>query len=803
MERRPKIILEHIQSRITKFFITNLPDRCSGNDLAQFVREYGQIFDLYIARKRDKRGNRFGFISILDVKDNDDLLKSLRKIRMGDFHLWFNVARFVLEDGEINHNNVEKRNTDTYPKSNRHVERVYGEAKKPVFEVGKRSFMDTLVGKKMDTFHGKSVRVDDAINAFESLHKRAIIARMVDLEALRNVKVIIHELCPSSGKVQYLGGLDVLISYEDEEIALAVCEAAKSMVESFSNINIWEGQVVGFERLAWLKVQGIPLNLLTNEVIDMVGGLFGKVVHKANRSECDGDLSYEYMGVLVGDGKRVSEEVVLHWKDRRFRVWVLEELGEWIPDFTVETKHSPDIGKEDSDPVSKETPEKMDGGSDGFSQSAGGNSNGTINVKVNETFTDYHSSPLNDTVMQDNRKEFDGFIPAINFPFEQFLGDNGAQSVTKNVNKRKKFKKGSGRGRPSKSYSSSQESLKVVKKSKTSKNDPFGLNGLLGLNDETEESAQDCNNSVEVVNDTIEVENNNVSIDLNSVPDGQTYDNNAQKGGSHLPEQAIDDNSAEPNTEVNENVQPPVHPLIKRLMIIVQSLILLRLKLLRLWEVFKKDSVVKDGNFLCTSGLLTDGARRLNIINVYAPQQNVEKRRLWRRLTDIIQIGQGWWIVMGDFNAVRYPEERKNSIFDPVCARDFNDFIDDTALQEYNLKGMKFTYLANRLGACKLSRIDRVLVCSNVFNKWPNACVRALQRDMSDHSPLILSLVDTNFGPKPFRWFDSWLERTDCIQVINSVLVGVRFRGPADVVLGLKLKTLRNKLKIWSKNCRL
>ena len=159
--------------------------------------------------------------------------------------------------------------------------------------------------------------------------------------------------------------------------------------------------------------------------------------------------------------------------------------------------------------------------------------------------------------------------------------------------------------------------------------------------------------------------------------------------------------------------------------------------------------------------------------------------------------------MFGDFNAVRCPEDRKNSNFDPVCARDFNEFIDEASLREYNLKGMKYTYMTNRGGECKWSRIDRVLVCSKVFNKWPNACVRALHRDLSDHSPLIMSLVDTNFGLKPFRWFDSWVDRLGCQEFVKSVLVGSHFEGPSDKILSMKLKSLRNRLKVWYKHCKI
>ncbi|XP_076958129.1 uncharacterized protein LOC143633769 [Bidens hawaiensis] len=129
-----------------------------------------------------------------------------------------------------------------------------------------------------------------------------------------------------------------------------------------------------------------------------------------------------------------------------------------------------------------------------------------------------------------------------------------------------------------------------------------------------------------------------------------------------------------------------------------------------------------------------------------------DKRVVWQEILRLIQCGQGWWVVLGDFNAVRCHEERKNSTFDQVCARDFNEFIDEADLKEYNMKGKKYTFMASRGDVVKLSKIDRVLVCSNFISKWPNAFLRAFPRERSDHTPLVLSLVDTNFGPKPFRW---------------------------------------------------
>ncbi|MFS8001802.1 putative RNA recognition motif domain, nucleotide-binding alpha-beta plait domain superfamily [Helianthus anomalus] len=50
---------------ITKFYMTNLLVGCNLWDVADFMGGFGEIAGCYIARKKDKEGNRFGFISFI------------------------------------------------------------------------------------------------------------------------------------------------------------------------------------------------------------------------------------------------------------------------------------------------------------------------------------------------------------------------------------------------------------------------------------------------------------------------------------------------------------------------------------------------------------------------------------------------------------------------------------------------------------------------------------------------------------------------------------------------------------------
>ncbi|KAM0035585.1 hypothetical protein Hdeb2414_s0015g00448101 [Helianthus debilis subsp. tardiflorus] len=96
--------------------------------------------------------------------------------------------------------------------------------------------------------------------------------------------------------------------------------------------DLWVGQALAFERMAWLRVHGVPLHLWCDKVFNLICGRFGVVAKHPHVSDEDADISMVCVGVLVGDGKRITEEIILNWQDKRYQVSISEDLGDWIPD---------------------------------------------------------------------------------------------------------------------------------------------------------------------------------------------------------------------------------------------------------------------------------------------------------------------------------------------------------------------------------------------------------------------------------------------------------------------------------------
>nr|KYP35045.1 hypothetical protein KK1_043940 [Cajanus cajan] len=66
----------------------------------------------------------------------------------------------------------------------------------------------------------------------------------------------------------------------------------------------------------------------------------------------------------------------------------------------------------------------------------------------------------------------------------------------------------------------------------------------------------------------------------------------------------------------------------------------------------------------------------------------------------------------------------------------YNQFIEDVELIDLPLGGSKYTWF--RPNGITATRIDRFLVSHEWLTQWPHCSQKALQKDVSDHRPILL-----------------------------------------------------------------
>nr|GFB81239.1 RNA-directed DNA polymerase, eukaryota [Tanacetum cinerariifolium] len=173
--------------------------------------------------------------------------------------------------------------------------------------------------------------------------------------------------------------------------------------------------------------------------------------------------------------------------------------------------------------------------------------------------------------------------------------------------------------------------------------------------------------------------------------------------------------------------------------------------ILCVWEksAFKKNNLTISDYFVMIGGSWLCSGVNLLIISMYSPQEYAEKKILWDYFVHVISKWDGEVIVMGDFNEVRFKNERFESLFHAHGADAFNRFILQANLQEIPLRGCSFTWCHR--SAKKMSKLDWFLMSEGLLGVNPNFSTLMLDRYLSDHRPIMLRDSSHDYGPIPFR----------------------------------------------------
>lgn len=220
--------------------------------------------------------------------------------------------------------------------------------------------------------------------------------------------------------------------------------------------------------------------------------------------------------------------------------------------------------------------------------------------------------------------------------------------------------------------------------------------------------------------------------------------------------------------------------------------------ILCMWNklLFQKTKAVCFRNYVVVEGVWLASNVPVMFISVYAPQVSAEKRELWRALDVLIYSWDGPAVVICDFNEVWDDSERFGSEFFQNQADSFNEFILDAELIDVSMGGFSFTW-TNRW-ASKMSRLDRFLVTGAFLEVFNRITGLVLEKDIPDHRPIVLKHKHFDYGPSPFRFFNSWLEvdgfydlvvhtwKNDGIEHYNGL---VKFKN--------KLKNLKEVIRSW------
>lgn len=189
-------------------------------------------------------------------------------------------------------------------------------------------------------------------------------------------------------------------------------------------------------------------------------------------------------------------------------------------------------------------------------------------------------------------------------------------------------------------------------------------------------------------------------------------------------------------------------------------------------------------------GKLIEKDLLIAFVLVYGPNDRSGRNIVWNELIELKQKIVDPMIILGDFNEILKPEERKGNSHTSASIRDFQCWLSNMGCVEPPLLSRKFTWYRNNSASC----IDRVFVDIEWLEYFKNLKLWGLNRSVSDHCPLLISCENCDWGPKPFRSLDVWFSNPSFKKLVEK-----EWKGFVNLPLYAKLKKVNDPIKKWNK----
>ncbi|GKV05172.1 hypothetical protein SLEP1_g17212 [Rubroshorea leprosula] len=169
--------------------------------------------------------------------------------------------------------------------------------------------------------------------------------------------------------------------------------------------------------------------------------------------------------------------------------------------------------------------------------------------------------------------------------------------------------------------------------------------------------------------------------------------------------------------------------------------------LLCVWDRmnFSKLGQFTEDGYLGIKGLWGVKKEVCCLVSVYAPNDRKKKAELWDELSI---------------------EERRGRIGESPDIKEFNDFIEVVGLVDHKLANRRFTWY--RPDGTSMSRLDKVLMTSEMTKLGGEWVQQGLKRTISDHCAIVMKTKTTHWGPKPFRVLDVWQQHPEFKTVVEE-----------------------------------
>ncbi|KAK9074758.1 hypothetical protein SSX86_003076 [Deinandra increscens subsp. villosa] len=319
---------------VVVFFVANLPNDCSTVAIKEAFKNHGRMADVYLPGRRDKngKGNLFAFVKYSGVRDVRQLEAALNKVTIGGAKLSVNIAKFDRNKKPIVYQKLAKKSYQQEPtkiwvqKDQLSGVNTWGTGANGL------SYRDKLLGRTSSNNNTPTINMDDTPDHMvKNLDGVTVIGRLKRWEVLDKFVTELDGKLGYASSVRYVGGMRLMLSFVESEDAKEYCNDRSSWGPWFHSVVLWTQEYKKCERIARIRIFGVPLSLWTCETFERIAKRYGPIVHHEGCNWTIANHAYHEVDILVKSGERIRDNVLIEKGSDKFMVWVNETDYDWQP----------------------------------------------------------------------------------------------------------------------------------------------------------------------------------------------------------------------------------------------------------------------------------------------------------------------------------------------------------------------------------------------------------------------------------------------------------------------------------------
>ncbi|KAL4581161.1 hypothetical protein LXL04_017370 [Taraxacum kok-saghyz] len=715
---------DNLGGKACTLFFTNFPEYWETTKLWQEFRKIGTIVDAFVARKRNKLGRKFGFARFIRVLDIGKLTEALNNLWLNKFKLKANLAKYGRK--EVKDMSTKMKIAVAGPSTMAGAKPATSRD-----DEGRRSYKEAVNGstplvKKHVNMEPKpeieSIQASPSPDSLERLD-RSLFGEVRCLEILKNFQEFPTIESLNDVRIRYFGGLAVLLEFSSKIAAKNYLILAKNTWSKwFRALECWSPDMQPMKSFAYLNIVGLPPHAWVPNVFSDIGAMWGDIVIPEWCNEESHNREIWKVVILTQKFNIINDTVEVTINKTNYRIMVVEDFKEsekFGPNFPA---HPQNLDEKEDDKLidcdQSRCDENSDFEFDGDDLELDGEDNSehphvdvVLDAAIAGHYSDNSHSKGGSTIFWENKAN----------RLKKVKRDLKMQKLHSPCNCRVKIKRNGDGCKHAVLFGNVTNNAIIVDRDEEGGSD----SDILIKSSNTRNLKKEPTGKIKSRESLIAEE----VLKLNEVGaaigiDAHGYHDQMMEMATNMGEKrhriqlpCIQETKSDNLRDFDANVlwgsnknRWAASPSWGN-----------SGGLISIWDpdFIEIERIESNRNTVTIIGKWKDLNQDMGVINVYAPHDDQGKQDLWNWISNLISNeSERMWIVCGDFNEVRCPEERRGSSFHQRGAQNFNSFIENLGLIDLNLGGRSFTYVSPN--GANSSRLDRFLVSPNCIPRWPN-----------------------------------------------------------------------------------